>query len=133
MNRTPGGNYRAVESGGGSGSGGAQPHQEADSALLLLIHGPFIFGAVTLYTLPLLMFITKHALDNGGRELAIGMCIGALLFLVWTLYAIYQTLKKNIRNPTPAFGSFGFISLMLLTVMVGVFDLWLLILIVVDN
>ena len=132
MNRTPGNNYRAVELGGGGG-GGAQPHQEADSALLLLIHGPFVFGVVTLFTLPLLMFITKHALDKGGRELAIAMCVGALLFVLWTLYAIYQMLKKNNRNPSPAFGSFGFISLMLLTVMVGVFDLWLLVLICVDK
>jgi len=98
-----------------------------------MIHGPFVFGIVTMMTLPVIVYATpdlgrRHAL----RALSIGTCIAALLFVAWTIYAILATLARNNDEPRPTFGSFGFISLIALTALIGALDVWLLVLLVLD-
>lgn len=100
-------------------------------ALLLLTHGPFIGLILAGLTISFIFFVTgDDTRVQPARLFSAVTCAWTLLMTLWTLYAIEQTYKENLKVRHPTYGLFGFLSLSFLVALLGALDIWLFVIVV---
>jgi hypothetical protein len=97
---------------------------EIGTAWLLLSHASWLVAAIA--TIALATSILVFA-DEKWQQLSIGWCMAGLLILIWTVYAVVQTWNASKKYPNPVFHEAGFITLLIIIVILIGIVIWSLI------
>jgi len=99
---------------------------EIGPAWLLLSHSGFLAAMLVSNSIGFNFLITEKSILNGEgmRGLCIMSCVLCLVIGFWVFYAIFGTWKENRKVPNPTYGDAGFISLILIVILIMSTSIW---------